>query len=71
MLFSIIILTSLVQSDNLIVTIEFKGGQFVGVYQGIQKNLWGDLQNRNWLQWELIGNIYSTPSLLQSNQESK
>jgi len=39
--------------------IEFKEGQFVGGYFW-PKGMIGesDLQNRNWLQFEIIGNIY-------------
>ena len=47
--------------DNLIVSIEFKGGQFIGKPTHHDT----ELQNRNWLQWEVIGNIYQNPDLLK------
>lgn len=52
----------ILQIDNeLKLVIEYKGGQFVGVNS--RYNV--EIQNRNWLQWEIIGNIYENPELLK------
>lgn len=46
------------------VVIEFKGGQFVG--KNIDKNHpIGETQNRNWFQWEVIGNIHEHKNLIE------
>src|SRR5690625_1446091 len=46
------------------VVIEFKGGQFVG--KNIDKNHpIGETQNRNWFQWEVIGNIHENKNLIE------
>lgn len=50
----------ILQCDELICVIEFAGGQFVGKSKQISQ----ELQNRNWLQFEIIGNIYEHPELL-------
>ena len=44
----------ILKCDELIVVIEFTGGQFVGKSKQISQ----ELQNRNWLQFEIIGNIF-------------
>jgi uncharacterized phage protein (TIGR01671 family) len=47
--------------DNYKVLIKFIGGQFVGYNSNYAIT---ETQNRNWLQWTVIGNIYENPELL-------
>ena len=49
--------------DTLTVVIEFRAGQFVGVCQNTFKS---EIQNRNWNQYVVIGNIYEHPNLLSN-----
>lgn len=48
------------------VVIEYKGGQFVGINTD-KTSLIQETQNRNWLHWEVIGNIYQSPGTEPGN----
>lgn len=50
----------ILKQDNLIITIEYKGNAFVGV-----SNSTNIIEQKNYFQWEIIGNIYETPELLK------
>ena len=49
--------------DGYKVVIEFHGGQFVGINTDKDSSI-RETQNRNWLSWEVIGNIYENKDLL-------
>lgn len=53
----------ILMADEYVVEIKFKGGQFVGFNEKLNPQ---ETQNRNWLQWEIIGNIYENPELLNA-----
>lgn len=51
----------ILECDLYRVEIQFKGGQFVGLNKHYS---FTEIQNRNWLQWEVIGNIHEHSHLL-------
>tara|TARA_R110000772_G_scaffold83493_4_gene176601 strand:- start:18 stop:395 length:378 start_codon:yes stop_codon:yes gene_type:complete len=50
-------------SDGILV-IEFIGGQFVGINKDKSQPI-RETQNRNWFQWEIIGNIHENTELIK------
>lgn len=53
----------ILQCDNLKIVIQYSGNCFEGRYLGIQKDLFSPLQNKNYLQWQVIGSLHSNPEL--------
>jgi len=48
------------------VVIKFDGGCFYG-----ENQLQYQILNRNWLKWEIIGNIYENPGQIENNPSQK
>lgn len=53
----------IVRCDNMTIAIEYSANAFEGIYLN-PKYMHSPLQNKNYLQWEVIGNIYQNPELL-------
>lgn len=51
-------------NEGLYIIIEFSAGQFVGVYD--KNGSSREIQNRNWLQWAVIGNIHEKLDIIKS-----
>ena len=49
------------EADNYRVEIKFVGGQFVGYNKNYSIT---ETQNRNWLSWVIIGDIFNNPELI-------
>jgi len=51
--------------EDVFVIIKFIGGQFVGLSVD-RKHPIQETQNRNWLSWEVVGNIWNNSDFLKS-----
>ncbi len=54
----------ILRSEELLIQIIYAGNGFVGEYLGPMKMIWAPLENNNYFQWEVIGNILENSDLL-------
>jgi len=52
-------------NDRFLIEIVYSGGRFEGVWIKDELKRLSPHMNRNWLQWEVIGNVYKNPELLK------
>ena len=57
----------ILECDNLMVIIRYRGGQYVGI--PTPNTMMTEINNRNWLSYQVIGNIYENPKLVTLKQK--